>query len=115
MFDILSICYRRRYTLHHLSKVGYISQTSADKLELESLPTGKEIEDLVLSYNLAPKNALLEAKAKCLNVPFVDIASTPINSAALVPIPKNLAVRYVILPFQIDEPSKHLNIATPTH
>ncbi|MFO0703548.1 MAG: GspE/PulE family protein [Patescibacteria group bacterium] len=99
--------------LASLIEQGYVDQATADKLELESLRTGKEIEELVLGYSLAPKQALLEAKAKCLNVPAVDIASTPINPAALAPIAKNLATRYLILPFQIDETTKHLNIATP--
>jgi type IV pilus assembly protein PilB len=99
--------------LASLVEQGFIDTQTSEKLELESLKSGKEIETLVLSYGLAPKNALLEAKAKCLNVPSVDIATTPINPASLAPIAKNLATRYQILPFQIDEANKHLIIATP--
>ncbi len=98
--------------LASLIEQGYLDQTVADKLEIESLRTGKEIEELVLSYNLAPKKALLEAKARCLNVTSIDISATPINPAALAPLSLNLATRYQILPFQIDETTKHLSIAT---
>lgn len=98
--------------LASLIEAGYIDQAAADKLELESLQTGKEIETLVLSYNLAPKGALLEAKAKCLNVPSINIESTAINPSALSLISRNLATHYKIIPFQVDTVNKSLQIAT---
>lgn len=98
--------------LASLVEAGYIDQIAADRLELESLQTSKEIETLVLSYNLAPKEALLQAKAKCLNVPSVNIENTAINPAALNLVSKNLAIHYNILPFQVDLVNKTLRVAT---
>lgn len=98
--------------LTSLVEAGYIDQIAADRLELESLQTGKEIETLVLSYKLAPKDALLEAKAKCLNVSAVNIETTAINPAAINLVPKNLATHYNILPFQVDLINKTLHIAS---
>lgn len=91
---------------------GYIDRVAADRLELESLQTGKEIETLVLSYNLAPKEALLQAKAKCLNVQSVDVQTIAINPAATNLLPKNLATHYNIVPFQVDLVNKILHVAT---
>lgn len=98
--------------LASLIEQGFIDEKSADKLEIESLQTGKEIEELVFNAHLAPKPALLAAKAKCLNVPFIDISTTGINPGALSYIAKNLAIRYAILPFQVDEKNKTLSVAT---
>lgn len=98
--------------LASLVEEGYIDQTAADRLELESLQTGKEIETLVLSYNLAPKDALLQAKAKCLNVEAVNIETTAINPAATNLLSKNLATHYNILPYQVDLISKVIFVAT---
>lgn len=98
--------------LASLVEAGFVDKVAADRLELESLQTGKEIETLVLSYNLAPKDALLEAKAKCLNVPSVNIEAVAVNPAAINLIPKNLATHYNILPFQVDLVNKVLHVAT---
>lgn len=98
--------------LASLVEEGYIDQTAADRLELESLQTGKEIETLVLSYNLAPKDALLQAKAKCLNVESVNIEATAINPAATNVLSQNLATHYNILPYQVDLVGKVLHVAT---
>lgn len=98
--------------LASLVEAGYLDKVAADRLELESLQTGKEIETLVLAYGLAPKEALLQAKAKCLNVPHVNIETTPINPAALNLLAKNLATHYNILPYQVDLVDKSLKVAT---
>lgn len=98
--------------LASLVEAGYLDQIAADRLELESLQTGKEIETLVLSYNLAPKDALLQAKAKCLNVQSVNIESTAVNPAAINLISKNLALHYSIIPFQVDLVNKVLKVAS---
>ena len=91
---------------------GFIDTQLAEKLELESLQSGKEIEELVLKYNLAPKDALIEAKARCLNVPFVIIDKLAINPQALASVPRNLATRHTILAFGIDDMSKTLSVVT---
>ena len=98
--------------LASLVEAGFLDQIAADRLELESLQTGKEIETLVLSYNLAPKDALLEAKAKCLNVQGINIENTAVNPAAINLISKNLATHYNIIPFQVDLVNKVLKVAT---
>jgi hypothetical protein len=48
--------------LASLVEAGYLDQIAADRLELESLQTGKEIETLVLSYNLAPFRTFIHGK-----------------------------------------------------
>lgn len=98
--------------LTSLIEQGFVDEKTAQKIEIEAIQTGKEVEDIVLGMNLAPKQALLEAKAKCLSVPSVDIAATAINPGALNYIAKNLAVRYGVIPFQIDEDKKLLSVAT---
>lgn len=98
--------------LASLVEAGYLDQVAADRLELESLQTGKEIETLVLSYNLAPKDALLSAKAKCLNVQSVNIENTAVNPAAINLISRNLAMHYKIIPYQVDLVNKVIKVAT---
>ncbi|MBP6993741.1 type II/IV secretion system protein [Candidatus Woesebacteria bacterium] len=98
--------------LASLVEAGYLDQVAADRLELESLQTGKEIETLVLSYNLAPKDALLSAKAKCLNVQSVNIENTAVNPAAINLISRNLATHYKIIPYQVDLVNKVIKVAT---
>ncbi len=98
--------------LASLVEAGFLDKIAADRLELESLQTGKEIETLVLSYNLAPKDALLSAKAKCLNVQSVNIENTAVNPAAINLISRNLASHYNIIPYQVDLVNKVIKVAT---
>lgn len=98
--------------LASLVEAGFLDKIAADRLELESLQTGKEIETLVLSYNLAPKDALLSAKAKCLNVQSINIENTAVNPAAINLISRNLATHYNIIPYQVDLVNKVIKVAT---
>ncbi len=91
---------------------GYIQPDAAEKLELEALQSGKEIEEIVNNYNLAPRNIVLEAKSKCMNVPYIEIVGAAINPQALDIINKATALRYTIMPFNVDEHEKTLSVAT---
>lgn len=98
--------------LSALVERGYIDANLSEKLELEALQSHEEIETVILKYNLAPKDALLEAKARCLNVPSVLIDKVAVNPQALSLIPKMLAIRHNILGFKINEAQHVISVAT---
>ncbi len=95
-----------------LIEKGYVQAEAAEKLELEALQSGKEIEEIVNSYNLAPRDVVLEAKAKCMSVPCIDIVGAAVNPQVLEFVTKTTALRYNIMPFGLDENSKTISIAT---
>jgi type IV pilus assembly protein PilB len=99
--------------LSALVEHGYLDAKTAERMELEALQSGREIEEIVMKANLAPKEVLLDAKARCLNVPYVNITGVAVNPQAILSLSKNLAMRYNVLPFKIDEASNTLYVATP--
>lgn len=97
--------------LSFLVENAILNSDDADKYEIAALQKNIPIEDYLLNFTEVPENTLLTAKAKYLNVGFVDIAITPVSPQAVATISESIAKGYHVLPFELDEVANTLKIA----
>ncbi len=89
-----------------------INQESADKYELTSIQKSTPIYDYLLSQPELPKNEILKAAAQLLDIPYVDLSSSPIDPQALSMVPEATARRHLIIPYKFDPKTQSLYVAT---
>lgn len=89
-----------------------ISQADADKYEIGCLQNNIIIDQYLLQFTSLKREEILKAKAKILNVPFVDIAAAAIDPQALTLIPEAVARRFLIIPYNYDQKNETLFLAS---
>jgi type IV pilus assembly protein PilB len=94
-----------------LVEQGSLAADRAEQLKLSEVQTGKSQEEIIKQRNLVPEEALIRAKAAFYNVPFVDLANTPVNPDALATISQEVAKRFHIFPIVVDRVAKELTLA----
>jgi len=98
--------------LGQLVKNAVIDQQIADRYELESLQKNIGIYDYILANTPIAKQAVLRAASELTNIPFVDLATSPIDPQAISLVPESIAKKYFIIPFRYDATNGTLYIAT---
>ncbi|KKQ75390.1 MAG: type II secretion system protein E [Candidatus Woesebacteria bacterium GW2011_GWB1_38_5b] len=88
-----------------------LSAERAEQLKLAEIQTGKSQEEIIISRNLVPEEALTKAKAKFYNVPYIDIISSPVSPDALSVLSQEVAKRFHVFPLTLDRSSKELVVA----
>ena len=94
-----------------LLQKNLINQTSYDQIKLESVTTGRQIEDLVTEKALVTEEQLVEAKSELYNIPYVRPSELGVSPEALNLIPQSVAKRYSVFPFSIDKTTNTLSVA----
>lgn len=94
-----------------LTADGHLKEDQAEAIRLESLNTGAAVETILVKRQLVPETALIQARAKALNIPFVALEGKAISPDVVTYIPEPVARRYVLLPFAHDDASKILSVA----
>ena len=89
----------------------YLTQDDADKLSIEQLSSGKNIEEIILEKKIVSEEEITEAKAQLYGVPFIKISETGVSPEALNTLPESVARRYQMLPFSVNEEDKLLLVA----
>jgi len=82
-----------------------------EDIKLKSATQGLSYEKILKSLNLITDEKLLEAKAKLLGVPFISLASTSFSPQAIGFVPRIIAERFSLIPFNFDEKTKTLSVA----
>lgn len=98
--------------LDELVKKNTISQQTADSYQVDALQKNLPIDVYLLKEIDMDKNIVLEAKAKLLNTPYVNITATAIDPQALEFIPAQLAKTYNMIPYLYDVKNETLYVAT---
>lgn len=98
--------------LAQLMKNAVIDQQSADRYELDSLQKNEEIYDYLLKHTSIPKQSILKATGELMNIPYVDLASSPIDPQALSLISESIARKYTVIPYRFDSQEATLFLAT---
>lgn len=98
--------------LAQLMKNSVIDQQSADRYELDSLQKNEDIYDYLLKHTSIAKQSILKAAGELMNIPYVDLASSPIDPQALSLISESIARKYSIIPYRFDSANATLFIAT---
>lgn len=94
-----------------LADQGYLSPATASRLKVESINTGRSVEDLILSQNLVSEDVFLKTRATFLGVPYIDLADKSISSEVLLLVPELVARRYNLIPFEVDKQEKTVSVA----
>lgn len=79
-------------------------------VSLESINTGKSLEDVVLGHGFATEDQLVAAKAKLLGLPFIIVSGKGISPEVLNYIPEPVARRFTVLPFDYDRKENLLSV-----
>lgn len=94
-----------------LLEQGAISEEQLKKVKLENINTGKAIEQIIRDHNFTSEKKLTEAKAKVINIAFVDLTATGVSPEALSILPEAAAQRYQALPLNFDKAENILSVA----
>lgn len=100
-----------RQLLDDLVSKGVITAQISQQLEVEALRTGTPIEEFLMSKNTIPPVEIIQAKARILSVPYIDISTTPVSPQALNLVPDSIARKYVVIPFESNETQGTLKVA----
>lgn len=95
-----------------LLKSNVISQELADKYEIDALNKNLSIDEYLLNDTTIKKSDVLQVKAHFLNVPYIDIAAAAIDPQALALIPESVIRRYEVLPYNYNDKTETLYVAT---
>lgn len=82
-----------------------------EQLKLENINTGKTIEELLKEHNFVTDEAIIKAKAKIYNIPFVDLKEIGASPEALNLLPRSVAGHYQVFPFAFNKSRNELAVA----
>jgi type IV pilus assembly protein PilB len=91
---------------------------SLEQLELaktESTRSGKNIATTILDMNLISEENLTKARAVSMNVPYVDLGSTHVDPNILKNLTKELAKKYMAVPFAFANNSLNIAMTDPNN
>ncbi|OGM56460.1 hypothetical protein A3F62_02065 [Candidatus Woesebacteria bacterium RIFCSPHIGHO2_12_FULL_44_11] len=90
---------------------GDLNASRGEQIKQAEVQTGKPQEQIIRDQNLVSPTALSKAKAALYNVPFVDLAATPVSPDALAMLPQEVAIKFKAFPFGVDRTKKELEVA----
>jgi type IV pilus assembly protein PilB len=92
-----------------LIKLNLITRGELDGAKIESVRSGKDLGESLVSMKLISSEDSVKATAIALGVPYVDLSSTRVDQNTLKNIPKDMAKKYIAVPFGIS--NNMLNVA----
>jgi type IV pilus assembly protein PilB len=90
---------------------GLITQPQYEDIKVKSASKGVSEETIVESLDIVPPAKLAAAKAKLLNIPFVDLETVSFSPQAIGYVPRAVAERFSLVPFAFDEKTQTLSVA----
>ena len=94
-----------------LAAQSIITPEQANLVNLESINTGRNQEEVILAHRFASEEQIAPARAKVMGVPFVDLRERGISPEVLNFIPEMVARRYTALPFEYNKEKNQLSVA----
>ena len=90
---------------------GKLTKDKLSMVKMESIKTGKQIEQVLLERNFASLQDITQARSTQLGIDFVDPNSKPVPTDVLGKIPEPVARRYTLIPFDLDKNTNTLSVA----
>lgn len=90
---------------------GKISEETAKQLSIEAVATGSRLEDLLIKKRIVSQLDIAKARAKSVNIPFVNLAGRAISPEVASYVPEPVSKRYILVPFQFIEEKNELHVA----
>ena len=88
-----------------------LTEEQVSTVKAQSASTGKSFETLLADLKLTSENKIAEAKAKMLDVPFVNLSTTAFSPEALSFVPQAVVDRFKAIPFAYEDKTKNLSVA----
>lgn len=88
-----------------------LTKEQFDDIKVKSASKGISEETILESLAIVPEEKIAEAKAKLLDIPFIDLATTSFSPEALGLIPRAVAERFSLIPFAYDDKNQTLSVA----
>lgn len=88
-----------------------VTAEQVEAARAESISTGVEVEQVLVTKGWVGEEALSKAKAQFYHIEYVNLAEVGVAPEALNLIPEGVAQRYLMLPFAIDKANNSLSVA----
>ena len=94
-----------------LVKNKVLNQEQLEKINLESVSTGRSVEELIEKSDLVGEEELARAKGEYYHIPFVNLIEVGVAPAALSLIPRPVAENNQVIPFEYNQQENILKVA----
>jgi len=94
-----------------LAAGGIISPETKEKVKLEQVNTGKPLKELLLEHNFVSEEQVAKAEAQLYNIPFIDLGEKAVSPESLGLLPRAVAERYLLVPFEYNRTKNELSVA----
>lgn len=94
-----------------LASAGFLSEEKLKAVKLEQVNTGRSLKKIILEHNFANDEQVSKAEAQIYNIPFIDPKEKAISPESLSLIPRSVAERYTLIPFDYNRLNNELSVA----
>lgn len=94
-----------------LETQGKLTKEQAQEIREQNLHTGKDFEDLIEEKQLLSAEDIIRAKAELLEIPYISAKDIVISPQAIAMIPRSIASKFTVLPFNFDPKTNELSVA----
>ncbi len=94
-----------------LATGGVISPETKEKVKLEQVNTGRPLKELLLEHNFVSEEQVAKAEAQLYNIPFIDLGEKAVSPESLGLLPRAVAERYLLVPFEYNRAKNELSVA----
>ena len=96
-----------------LMRAGIITERQlTDALEVHKA-TGSPLGRVLVDLGYATQGAILSVMAKQIGIPYIDFSTTRPDANAVAAVPRDLAVRYTLMPVEVDDGQLVVAMADP--
>ena len=88
-----------------------ITKEQYDDIKVKAASKGVSEDTIVESLNSVPESKLAQAKAELLGIPFILLENTSFSPEAMGLVPRAVAERFSLIPFDFDEKTQTLSVA----
>ncbi len=94
-----------------LLELKVITPQVAENIKSTEIQTAKTQEEIINEQKIVDEHNLTLAKSKLYNIPYINISTVPASPEALSLIPQQVALRYHVYPFALDDAKREISLA----
>lgn len=94
-----------------LGELKKLTPEQVNLVKLETVNSGKSVEEVIRDHGFASDQDLLAARAALLGIPSVDLTAKAILPEVLALVPESVARRFNVIPFELDKTAGSLSVA----
>jgi len=94
-----------------LFAAGILSEEKLKTVKMENVNTGQSLKQIILAHDFVNEEQVSRAEAQLYNIPFLDPDEKAISPESLSLIPRAVAERYTLIPFDYNRLANELFVA----